>query len=144
LTAGGFSNTLARDDSAYLRQAQLAGSTAAIVLGMHRSGTSALAGMLHHLGVELGDRLMQASPDNPRGYWEHRDIVAVNHKLMAELGCSWDDIRPLPAKWEESEAALCAARDAATILARDFARNSIVGIEGPPALPPPAAVDPAL
>ena len=49
----------------------LAGSTALVVLGMHRSGTSALAGMLHHLGVALGDRLMKATLDNPRGYWEH-------------------------------------------------------------------------
>src|SRR5689334_11506011 len=70
----------------------LEGSTAIIVLGMHRSGTSALAGTLHHLGVELGEHLMSASPDNQRGYWEHRDIVAVNHQLMAELGAAWDDI----------------------------------------------------
>ena len=125
LIAGGSSETPARDDSARLRQAQLAGSTAVIVLGMHRSGTSALAGILHHLGVELGDRLMQASPDNPRGYWEHRDIVAVNHKLMAELGWSWDDIRPLPARWEDSEAALDATRDATAILARDFAETRL-------------------
>ena len=47
------------------RGGALAGSTALIVLGMHRSGTSALTGMLHHLGVALGERLMAASARQP-------------------------------------------------------------------------------
>jgi len=106
-------------------------STAIIVLGMHRSGTSALAGTLHHLGVELGQRLMGASPDNPRGYWEHRDVVAVNHRLMAELGRPWDDIRPLPSGWERSEAALRARRELGAILLRDFAGTGCWGLKDP-------------
>ena len=129
--AGSCRRSTAQDASLCMRRARLEGSTAVIVLGMHRSGTSALAGMLHHLGVDLGDQLMQASPDNPRGYWEHRDIVAVNHKLMAELGSSWDDIGPLPARWENSEAARCAGRDAAAILARDFAEARLWGLKDP-------------
>src|SRR5580658_3168224 len=91
----------------------LGGSTALVVLGMHRSGTSALAGMLHHLGVALGERLMPASPDNPRGYWEHSEIVAINHRLMATMGWAWDDIRPLPAGFECGEAAQLARREIA-------------------------------
>jgi hypothetical protein len=55
----------------------LVGSTVLVVLGMHRSGTSALTGMLHHLGVALGEHLMPASADNPRGYWEHSDVVSA-------------------------------------------------------------------
>lgn len=109
----------------------LEGSAAVIVLGMHRSGTSALAGTLHHLGVDLGDRLMDASPDNPRGYWEHRDIVAVHQRLMAELGWSWDDIRPLPAGWEETSAAVTAGEEIAAILARDFAAARLWGLKDP-------------
>src|SRR5262249_1740037 len=80
--------------------AAFATSNAIVVLGMHRSGTSALAGMLHHLGVALGDELMPATADNPRGYWEHRDIVAINDRLMTELGRTWHDVRPLPPMWE--------------------------------------------
>ena len=37
------------------RNGGLSGSTALVVLGMHRSGTSALTGMLHYLGVALGE-----------------------------------------------------------------------------------------
>src|SRR5580700_8927125 len=91
--------------SSRARRGGVAGSTALVVLGMHRSGTSALTGMLHHLGVALGSRLMAATPDNPRGYWEHSDIVAVHERLMTALGWGWDDIRSLPAGFEREEPA---------------------------------------
>ena len=43
-----------------------------LVLGMHRSGTSALAGTFSQLGLRLGDELMPATADaNPKGYFEH-------------------------------------------------------------------------
>ena len=54
-----------------------AAPVALLVLGMHRSGTSALTRVLNLLGVELGDRLMPAGDDNPLGFWEHADVVAV-------------------------------------------------------------------
>ena len=112
--------------------ARLENSTAVIVLGMHRSGTSALAGILHHLGVELGERLMDASADNPRGYWEHRDVVAVDQRLMTELGRAWDDIGPLPPGWENGAAAARAGCELTTILARDFAGMALWGLKDPP------------
>jgi O-antigen biosynthesis protein len=119
-------------DSSLLEQGTaLEGSTAVIVLGMHRSGTSALAGTLHHLGVELGEHLMPASPDNPRGYWEHRDIVTVNHGLMAELGAAWDDLRPLPANWERGEAALRSSTKLVSIMTRHFAQAPLWGLKDP-------------
>src|SRR5580704_9384403 len=103
------------------RRGRLAGSTALVVLGMHRSGTSALTGMLHHLGVALGSRLMAVTADNPRGYWEHSDIVAIHERLMAALGWGWDDIRSLPDGFEQHEAAQMARRELTTIVNRDFA-----------------------
>jgi GT2 family glycosyltransferase len=109
----------------------LQGSTAVIVMGMHRSGTSALAGVLHHLGVELGSRLMPASPDNPRGYWEHLDIVAANQALMTALGFGWDDIRPLPPGYDRSEAGREARRRFETVLLRDFAGVGLWGMKDP-------------
>jgi GT2 family glycosyltransferase len=109
----------------------LAGSTAVIVMGMHRSGTSALAGMLHHLGVELGSRLMPASPANPRGYWEHLDVVVANQALMTALDRGWDDIRPLPPGYEESEAGHEARRRLSAILLRDFAGIALWGVKDP-------------
>jgi GT2 family glycosyltransferase len=111
--------------------AGIAGSTALVVLGMHRSGTSALTGMLHHLGVALGSRLMAATPDNPRGYWEHSDIVAVHERLMTALGWGWDDIRSLPAGFEREEPAQTARSELAAILHRDFAGAPLWGLKDP-------------
>ena len=59
---------------------------AILIVGMHRSGTSATAGMLHHLGVQLGSNLLPANEYNLTGYWEHVDIVAVHDELLQALG----------------------------------------------------------
>jgi GT2 family glycosyltransferase len=109
----------------------LSGSTVAVVVGMHRSGTSAIAGVMRHLGLAFGSRLMEASPDNPRGYWEHLDVVAVHQRLMTALGYDWDDIRPLPPDFAETEAASSARRDLAAILIRDFAGCAFWGVKDP-------------
>lgn len=66
-----------------------------LVLGMHRSGTSALARGLMVLGASLGDKLLPALPCNPRGFFEDEDIYGLNFHLMAALGFSWDNPAPL-------------------------------------------------
>jgi O-antigen biosynthesis protein len=109
----------------------LAGSAVVIVVGMHRSGTSALAGMLSHLGVAFGHRLMPPSPDNPRGYWEHVEIVRAHHRLMAALDYGWDDIRPLPEDFAQTEAASQARQRLAAILSEEFADAALWGVKDP-------------
>lgn len=64
--------------------------TLILVVGCHRSGTSAVAGSLSKLGVSLGDNLMPPSPANPKGYFEDLDAVAANDGLLDSVGCSWD------------------------------------------------------
>jgi O-antigen biosynthesis protein len=129
--------TLAHKTNADLRPSsgrarlKLAGSTAVIVLGMHRSGTSALAGMLHRLGVVLGERLMAPSPDNPRGYWEHGEIVAIHDRLLTTLGSGWDDIRSPPAGFQDLAAAQAARLELASILRRDFSGAALWGLKDP-------------
>ncbi len=62
-----------------------------VVLGMHRSGTSLATRGLRALGVSLGDNLVaEPSPDNAKGHWEDRDVLAFNEKLMAALALEWD------------------------------------------------------
>jgi GT2 family glycosyltransferase len=106
----------------------LAGSTAILVLGMHRSGTSALSGVLHHLGVALGGNMMPPTADNPRGYWEQADIVDIHTKAMAAYGLAWDDIRPMPPALLRDAAV---ARDLRTVLAREFAGAPLWGLKDP-------------
>lgn len=75
-----------------------------VILGMHRSGTSALAGVLHTLGLHAGNKLLPANDFNARGYFECADIVAAHDELLESLGSSWDDVRPLPDGWQDSSA----------------------------------------
>jgi GT2 family glycosyltransferase len=69
---------------------------AILVLGMHRSGTSALTRVLNLLGVELGTNILAPKPDNKTGFWEDSDIVQFNDDLFARMGRGWDDLRELP------------------------------------------------
>jgi len=62
-----------------------------IVLGMHRSGTSVVAGMLDRLGVRMGPK--DARPDwigqhwsNPMGHFENPDIVWLNGMILGYDG----------------------------------------------------------
>jgi len=48
---------------------------AIIILGMHRSGTSALTRVLNLLGMELGQPLLPPHPTNETGFWEHATVV---------------------------------------------------------------------
>ncbi len=67
-------------------------SEVAIVLGMHRSGTSVFAGALSSLGVDLGDRLIDGDKGNPKGYFENQEVVEINESALSTLGCSWYSI----------------------------------------------------
>ena len=67
------------------------------VLGMHRSGTSVVAGVLDRLGLEGGPRASMLSADefNSDGYWEQRPVVEWHDRVMAHLR-SWASA-PAPA-----------------------------------------------
>jgi len=67
-----------------------------VVLGMHRSGTSALTRGLQALGVELGGNLMTAfEGNNSKGFWEDLEIVAINDALLEQCGQSWHSLGDL-------------------------------------------------
>jgi len=61
---------------------------------MHRSGTSALARGLLELGVALGEELMPARPENPKGFWENMDVLSINERLLERIGLRWDSLIP--------------------------------------------------
>jgi hypothetical protein len=93
-----------------------AAATGILVIGMHRSGTSATAGALALLGVQLGERLIAGAPDNPKGYWEHAGAVTVDEELLTALSRGWDDVRALPDGWTTSAAAVAARAGIAGIV----------------------------
>jgi hypothetical protein len=76
-----------------------------LVLGMHRSGTSALAGLLCSHGYDAPRDPMPPDPNNPRGYWESMGLYALNDDLLRLLGSDWSDPAPLPPGWGVTPAA---------------------------------------
>jgi hypothetical protein len=66
-----------------------------LVLGMHRSGTSAIAGLLHACGAYVGapEELMPAAPENPKGFFERRDANDLFNALLRSAGAAWWKIR---------------------------------------------------
>ncbi len=65
-----------------------------LVFGMHRSGTSALAGALSASGVNFGqpDELMPPHIQNPKGFFEHMTVHNICKNLMNSCNSSWDKI----------------------------------------------------
>ena len=61
------------------------------VLGMHRSGTSALSGVLNLMGSDFGSNLMSADEGNPKGYFENNLVYDLNKKILKENNSHWDD-----------------------------------------------------
>lgn len=106
-------------------------ATAVLIVGMHRSGTSALAGVLGKLGIPLGNRLLEPGEDNPKGYWEHREVVAVHERLLQSIGSRWDDVRALPSDWLSGEAGARAAASLQDIITRDFSGQSVWAVKDP-------------
>jgi hypothetical protein len=76
-----------------------------IVLGMHRSGTSAITGCLNLLGIEAGFDLIGPDPSNTMGYWEKIDLVMAHDALLNSLDMAWDSVGRLPEDWISSVAA---------------------------------------
>src|ERR1700722_673823 len=78
---------------------------AILVLGMHRSGTSAVSGVISALGVAGPKTLASPNEWNPRGYFESTRIFAVHDELLKSIGSSWDDWRQLDPQWLQAMAA---------------------------------------
>jgi hypothetical protein len=106
--------------------------TAILVLGMHRSGTSALAGVLTMCGVYPGAELLPSISDvNPKGFWEHAEVVAIHDEILAALGSCWDDERTLSQGWQSAPAIQPFVRRLVEILQKDFDNNALWLVKDP-------------
>jgi hypothetical protein len=74
------------------------------VIGMHRSGTSAIARALVRLGVPTTreDDLMAPSEFNPTGYYESHSMSVISDRVLDALGGTWDVPPRLEPGWERS------------------------------------------
>lgn len=102
-------------------QRQTAGTkTCLLVLGMHRSGTSALTRVLNLMGYSLPNRLMGAGNGNETGHWEPIDITLYNDRLLEDLTSSWNDFRSLSMSHLEPQALRDAQRQISELIEQDY------------------------
>ena len=72
-----------------------------LVLGMHRSGTSCLTGILQKSGVELGQVYTKA-PYNKKGNRENAQVMALNEAVLKENAIAWDNPGPVTS-WTDTQ-----------------------------------------
>lgn len=104
-----------------------ADATTICVLGMHRSGTSALAGVVQQLGAYVGPpgHLMAPRADNPAGFFEHQGLTDLNDEILRALGGVWQAPPPLPDGWHTAPALADIRARAARLLRDDFAGHRL-------------------
>jgi hypothetical protein len=104
---------------------------ALVVLGMHRSGTSALAGMLARLGADLPARQMVPTPDNPKGYYESDPLRLLNDRILASAGSSWDDWTRISQGWYDGPRAPAFHAEAREMLVAEFGNSPFFVFKDP-------------
>jgi len=108
--------------------------TGVLIVGMHRSGTSMVTNMCHLLGVYVGELedLLPAHPvDQPNGYWEHAEGVAINTEIMNRMGSrSVYEAFPYQENWYRSRA-LDDLRPRAAKLLHRLAHRPVFGLKDP-------------
>jgi hypothetical protein len=102
-------------------------ATVILVLGMHRSGTSAVTGLLHLMGVPVGAADDRMPPDsaNAKGYWESRQLTDFQELLLRQLGGSWDAPPLLTEGWERSTRLLPARGRARRLIRRVYGNHAL-------------------
>lgn len=111
------------------------------ILGMHRSGTSALAGSLRQAGVYLGQVLDGGFALNPKGLQEPAALLYMHENLLQANGGSWHE-PPASIEWKPLHRAvrdlfiesrqgrpLWGFKDPRTLLVVDGWREVLPGLE---------------
>ena len=71
-----------------------------VILGMHRSGTSLTTRLINMMGAYFGPEGLSLgfAEDNPKGFWERRDVLKINQGMFRYFGCTWFKVD----KWDDT------------------------------------------
>jgi len=102
-----------------------------LVLGMHRSGTSAVVRMLNYLGCDLPRTVMGANLTNETGHWESIPICRLDDRILASAGSDWDDWLELNPGWLESPKREEFRDEALGVLEEEFGSSRLFVLKDP-------------
>jgi hypothetical protein len=98
-----------------------AARTAYLVLGMHRSGTSAVTQLLSLAGAQLPKNVMPGDEHNAQGYFEPWRIATFNDERLRAAGSAWDDVFAYPSPTVPAASAAGWRDRAAALFAEEYA-----------------------
>ena len=104
---------------------------ALVVLGMHRSGTSALTGLLEKLGAAGPKTPLQPNEANPKGYGESRALMQLHDRLLESAGSRWDDWSEFNPGWVRTAAAHRFGKDIRETISAEFGGAELMAIKDP-------------
>lgn len=105
--------------------------TCYLIYGMHRSGTSAFAGLLNQLDIPMGANLLAAGYDNPKGFYENEELVRLNEEVLSILGQSWDTMDALPIDWLKNPQLITCKSEITNFLKTTFENQPVFALKDP-------------
>lgn len=102
-----------------------------LVVGMHRSGTSSVAGTLALLGFVPPVNLIGENKANPKGHWESSAVARLNDRIMEFAGSRWQDWRPFNESWYDTPYLQRFAAEAEEVLDAEFADSPMMVLKDP-------------
>ncbi|MCM2294287.1 hypothetical protein NAC44_18325 [Allorhizobium sp. BGMRC 0089] len=102
-----------------------------VVLGMHRSGTSSVSGVLTRLGGSAPKNIMAADEGNPRGYYESTSMMIFNDDLLSSGGSRWEDWRAFNPEWYQSPVFAEFHRRAKDLVLEEFGNTGLAILKDP-------------
>jgi GT2 family glycosyltransferase/glycosyltransferase involved in cell wall biosynthesis len=104
---------------------------AILVLGMHRSGTSALTRVINLLGFGLPRTLIPPSQYNERGFWETQVLADFHDRVLESAGSCWDDWSKFNPDWQVSPISNLFQDELKRIIDSEFGMNDAFVIKDP-------------
>ncbi|WP_322889295.1 MULTISPECIES: hypothetical protein [unclassified Yoonia] len=104
---------------------------AVLVLGMHRSGTSMLGGVLDRLGCGRPKSPMPPNDDNSKGYFESLEVMKLNDAILDALGSRWDDWQQLENGWQDFPRFVEFRERIETTMAAEYGDASLIYLKDP-------------
>lgn len=104
---------------------------AVVVVGMHRSGTSALGGVLARLGCDTPQDPIEAAPMNAKGFYESNKIVLMNDAILHSAGSTWFTWQEFNQAWFKSPKATDYKQLAVANLKEVYGDSSMLVLKDP-------------
>ena len=105
---------------------------ALVVVGMHRSGTSAITRTLSLLGASLPKGLMPAlANNNESGFWEPLSVAQLNDEILQALDSDWDDVFAFKPRQYLSNFDRFSLGRAVEILEQEFDGSQLIVLKDP-------------